>query len=338
MIQRTSLLFFIIFSTVFFTRLERLYQHDWLQGEGPIQLHSVTRLDELAEQLAGQGRIQDKSEFIWISRTHGWNRFQRGSYQLAPEESIDRFLRRMGLGEQDPIQVTILPGLEKSALALSLSLQLDVDSSLVISYFTKPTPLSQKLGLTPSQLFGRVTPETYLTYWTTDLESFLERVNRETVTWMESTFADELASSRFTPNDVFTLASIVEWEARHDHEREIISGLYQNRLRRRMRLQADPTVIYAIGEKRRLLYRDYQIDHPYNTYLISGLPPGPITNPSKRSIEAVLRPAKHDYLFMVATPDGTHEFNREYSTHLEAAKKWQDWIREQYRIKAQSGS
>lgn len=334
--RSTILLFCLTFAAIFLSRHERLHQRSWILGDGTVRIESRMSVAQLAQELVEQARLHDAEEFLWVARTHGWNRVQRGSYYIDPLEPIHHSLRRMGLGEQDPIPVTILPGLEKTALARSIAVQLDVDSAQVMTYFTQTTDLSTRLRLTPSQLFGRITPETYLTFWTTDLESFIERVNRETLSWLQNSFTEELASSRFSVDEIFTLASIVEWEARHDHEREVISGLYQNRLRRRMRLQADPTVIYAIGEKRRLLYRDYQVVHPYNTYIIKGLPPGPITNPSRRSIEAVLKPTQHEYLYMVAKPDGTHEFNRDYSTHLAAARRWQEWIREQYRIKAAS--
>ncbi len=102
-----------------------------------------------------------------------------------------------------------------------------------------------------------------------------------------------------------------------------------------MRLQADPTINYVIGERRRILYEDYKIDHPYNTYINSGLPPGPITNPSLSSIEAALYPENHDYLYMVASPDGSHDFSETFEEHKRKSAKWRQWLQEQYRIKRQ---
>ncbi|MDX1591417.1 MAG: endolytic transglycosylase MltG, partial [Balneolaceae bacterium] len=104
---------------------------------------------------------------------------------------------------------------------------------------------------------------------------------------------------------------------------------------RGMPLQADPTVLYALGERRRLLFEDYQYQHPYNTYLYRGLPPGPITNPDEASINAVLNPEDHGYYYMVATPDGTHRFSRTFEEHRQASDEWRRWIREQYRIRDQ---
>jgi UPF0755 protein len=123
-----------------------------------------------------------------------------------------------------------------------------------------------------------------------------------------------------------TLASIVEGEARADDERETIAGVYRNRLRIGMALQADPTVQYAISLKRgkrksRLFEKDYQFKSPYNTYLNPGLPPGPVNSPSRRSLEAALHPAQVHYLYFVAGPDGRHIFSRTYTEHLRAVRK-----------------
>jgi UPF0755 protein len=123
-----------------------------------------------------------------------------------------------------------------------------------------------------------------------------------------------------------TLASIVEGEARADEERETIAGVYHNRLRMGMALQADPTVQYAIMLKRgrkksRLFIRDYAFPSPYNTYLHPGLPPGPVNSPSRRSIEAALYPASVKYLYFVAGPDGRHVFSRTYNEHLRAIRR-----------------
>jgi UPF0755 protein len=126
--------------------------------------------------------------------------------------------------------------------------------------------------------------------------------------------------------ELVTLASIVEGEARADEERETIAGVYRNRLRIGMALQADPTVQYAISLKRgkrksRLFEKDYQFKSPYNTYLNPGLPPGPVNSPSRRSLEAALYPANVRYLYFVARPDGRHVFSRTYSEHLRAIRQ-----------------
>jgi UPF0755 protein len=115
-----------------------------------------------------------------------------------------------------------------------------------------------------------------------------------------------------------TVASIVEAEVRYPPDRPYVASVYYNRLRRGMPLQADPTVAYALGQRRRLYERDYQVQSPYNTYLITGLPPGPIGSPSSASLRAALHPAVTDFFYFVARSDGKHVFSRTYREHLRA--------------------
>ena len=129
---------------------------------------------------------------------------------------------------------------------------------------------------------------------------------------------DSLGLSR---DELVTLASIIEGEVRDPRDRYYVSSVYHNRLRRGMRLEADPTVIYALGRRRRLFIRDYQTPSRYNTYLIDGLPPHPIGQPSAASLEAALYPASSDFLFFVAGPEGKHIFSRTYNEHLAAVRQ-----------------
>jgi UPF0755 protein len=132
--------------------------------------------------------------------------------------------------------------------------------------------------------------------------------------------------------DILTLASIVEAEANVDNERPIIAGVYWNRLRKRMRLEADPTVQYALGEEKRLRFKDLNINSPYNTYRHRGLPPGPINNPGKSSIIATLYPDQHGYLYFVATGTGGHYFAKSYKDHQKNIRQYQRTRRELKRL------
>jgi len=135
-----------------------------------------------------------------------------------------------------------------------------------------------------------------------------------------------------TPDETIRMAGIIEWETSHIEEKPTISGVYHNRIRDGWRLDADPTVQYAVmlreGDKRRLLFRDYDIQHPYNTYRRRGLPPGPITNPSASSVRAALTPEEHRYYFFVARGDGTHIFSRTLSEHRRRANEYYRLMRE----------
>jgi len=301
-------------------------------------------LDELTQLLYNEGILADTLEFKWISETHGWRSFQKGFYEFQHDEPIHVSLNRMGLGLQSPIPVTILPGMTVSSLSALLGRQLEADSidfdhllrSSIGTEVKDNTGLKKGTSFTfkPESRFSKMLPETYFMFWNTTPEKVIERVESEFTSRIQQLRKSVSESvSHLTDQELIVLASIVEWEAKFDDEMKTISGLYHNRLKRGMKLQADPTVNFAIGERRRLRYRDYQYEHPYNTYVIKGLPPGPITNPSLSSLEAAYQPEVHEYLFMVATPEGRHEFNRRYEDHLVAAERWQSWIEEQVRIR-----
>ena len=149
----------------------------------------------------------------------------------------------------------------------------------------------------------------------------------------------KLNEMSFTPHQVLTLASIIEGEALLDEERPVIASLYHNRLKRGMKLQADPTIQYIIkGPPRRLLIKDLKIDSPYNTYIYKGLPPGPINNPGEASIRATIFPADTNYLYMVAVGDGSHTFSRTLSEHNKAKEAFDKVRREVARERKNKGN
>jgi UPF0755 protein len=132
----------------------------------------------------------------------------------------------------------------------------------------------------------------------------------------------------YTPHQVLTMASIIDGETNKTEEMPVIAGVYYNRLRIGMRLQADPTVQYLIpGGWKRLIYDDLNIDSPYNTYKFAGLPPGPINNPGKEAIRAALYPQKHKYIFFVADGNGGHKFAESYTQHLRLVNEYREWLK-----------
>lgn len=317
--------------------MQRLYNSGTLQTEEPAVLHLYERagLDELTVKLDSLEIDYNRDELLWAGRVLGWRNFRPGRYEISGSHSYETFLSNMARGIQDPARVTVLPGTDIGRLSAQLARQMRADSTEFAEIFTDNSDLAAELGLTGEELFSRMLPDTYQIYWTSTAENAVRRIHNEFQRNIAQRLHSQIEESLFTLSEVITLASIVEWEARHAEEKPIISGLYINRLNRNMRLQADPTVLYALGERRRLLFEDYRFEHPYNTYFIRGLPPGPITNPDRGSIEAVLNPAEHSYLYMVATPDGSHVFNRTFEEHRRSSAEWRNWIQEQYRIKRQ---
>jgi len=334
-IAKFALLFIIAAVAVFSSRQYRLY------SDGRIAANNFTELliYEMSDLHYLQSELQEKNvefssqEMAWASETLGWRRFQPGRYELEGEYSFYDLFSKLGRGIQDPTRITVIPGTDKGRISQSLAYQLRPDSSEFAAIFSDSSEIAVEHNLTGEMLLARMLPNSYDVYWTISAKNVVERLLEEFNSRVVNGLAEEIENHELTLDQIVTLASIVEWEARDNAEKTKISGLYQNRLERGMRLQADPTVLYALGERRRLLFADYQFEHPYNTYLNSGLPPGPITNPDLSSIRAVLFPDEHDYLYMVATPEGTHQFSRTFQEHQQASEKWRIWLREQYRIK-----
>jgi len=247
---------------------------------------------------------------------------QAGTYRVARGTPADALLRQLALGTRPEVRLTVPEGLTVADLAALAEEKLEIPADSVRAA-AADSALADSLGIDGGSLEGFLRPDTYQLPEEVTGRGLVTRMASEFLrTWKPEWDArlDTLGMSR---REVVTLASIVEGEARVDSERETIAGVYHNRLRIRMALQADPTVQYAImlrtGERKKRLYeKDYGLKSPYNTYLNPGLPPGPVNSPSLRSIEATLYPAAVPYLYFVAAGDGSHTFSRSYAEHLRA--------------------
>ncbi|MGH7605784.1 MAG: endolytic transglycosylase MltG, partial [Gemmatimonadales bacterium] len=174
----------------------------------------------------------------------------------------------------------------------------------------------------PAGLEGYMYPTTYIVPVGIRARDLMEVLAQEFVDRWRPEWDERLRELKLTRHEIVTLASIIEAEVRYDPDRPYVSAVYHNRLKRGMRLQADPTVVYAHGRRlRRVWEKNLQIRSPYNTYLHSGLPPGPINQPSDSSIVAALYPAPIGYLYFVAQPDGKHIFSASYADHLAAIRR-----------------
>ncbi|MDX1592261.1 MAG: endolytic transglycosylase MltG, partial [Balneolaceae bacterium] len=309
------------------SRNYRLYKPDGISPNDrtEVQIHERIELSELSDKLDSLRVGFDPEEFEWAARIHGWRAFRPGLYILEEPESYPDFLSRLARGIQDPTEITILPGTDPGRLSRNLGQSLRPDSLDFRDLFTDSSAIAMELELSGEELFSRMLPNTYQVYWTSSAEDVIRKIADEFEAGIADKYREEIQNSNYSLQEIVTLASIVELEAKVRDEKPRIAGLYLNRLRRGMPLQADPTVLYALGERRRLLFEDYQYQHPYNTYLYRGLPPGPITNPDESSIDAVLNPEDHGYYYMVATPDGTHRFSRTFEEHRQASDEWRRW-------------
>jgi UPF0755 protein len=257
-----------------------------------------------------------------ISKITGKDRhIQTGRYDFQKGVTPYSVFRKITQGDVTLREVTIPEGLTIREIAGILKRGLDIDSAQFVSLATDDK-VAKDLGIPADNLEGYLFPDTYRFSWGTTSEEAIHIL----VGQFQKTFNDTLRRRAeeigFSLAKAVTLASMVEAEAKDGDEREMISAVYHNRLKRGMLLQCDPTVIYALlGLDRPLLLADLEVDSPYNTYKHAGLPPGPICNPGKASLVAALYPADVDYLYFVAQGDGTHVFSTTLRQHNNARLK-----------------
>ena len=265
--------------------------------------------------------------------------------EYLKNKKTGRFKIKRGIGNNDivnslkfnntPVNVTFNNQERVEDLAGRLSNQIYEDSISLLSAFTDQEFL-EKNNLNEKNVLSIFIPNSYNIYWNTTSENFRDRMLSEYNKFWNKDRSDKAEELGLTKLEVISLASIVQLESRKVDERPRVAGLYVNRLRDNMRLQADPTVIYTIKEYynnfdtiiRRVLYRDLKLNSKYNTYKIKGLPPGPITMPDISAIDAVLNYERHKYLFMVANPSnkGYHLFASDLAGHNRNKKAYIRWI------------
>jgi UPF0755 protein len=244
-----------------------------------------------------------------------------GTYSLRRGESWSQLITALRDGEGLERKLTIPEGWNLFAIVPALATTLGAPPESV-DVAVRDTAMLRELDIPTPTLEGYLFPDTYIfAYGTSPRIAVREMVTRFEHVW-EPAWDDRLQQLAMSRNDIVTLASIIEREARLPEERAVISAVYHNRMRLQMPLQADPTIEYALGGHRdRIFYKDLDIDSPYNTYRHPGLPPGPIASPGKASIEAALFPAQVPYLYFVASPDGHHEFRTTFKAHSEAVQE-----------------
>lgn len=251
--------------------------------------------------------------------------YKPGHYVLKPGMSVIEVARMLKLGIQTPVRVTINNVRTPAQLASKLARQLDADSAELVRTFTSPD-VAQRMGFDSVTLFSMFIPNTYEFYWTVAPEEFVERMHKEYDRFWTKERDAQRKRSGLSRLEVMTLASIVAEETRKSDEMPRIAGVYVNRLRRGIPLQADPTVKYAMQDfgLRRILYRHLKYESPYNTYVNRGLPPSPICMPGINAIDAVLNFEEHDYIFFCARPsfDGYHNFARTLREHNANARAY----------------
>lgn len=297
---------------------------------------SVQTPDALAKLLKQQNIIANTSSFDFTARQMSFTP-KPGRFEIPTVTQNNRQLVRVLRGQPMTVKLTFHNFRKKEQLAGHVGRILELDSLDLIQLLEDETFLAQE-GYTTDNILSAFIPNTYELYWNTSTEEFWKRMKKEHQKFWTQERLDKAAALALSPAEVYTLASIVETESQYQPERPRIAGVYLNRLKTEgWKLEADPTVVYAIGDFtiKRVLNEHLQTDSPYNTYKYAGLPPGPIYMASINAIDAVLNREKHNYWFFCAKPpqgDGAphqHAFAKTHRAHINNAKKYHRWVRTQ---------
>jgi UPF0755 protein len=250
-----------------------------------------------------------------------------GRYRLTKDMSNRSLINMLKAGNQEPVNIAFQNVRLKHTLAGMISKKIESDSTSILGLLDSAA-FVEKYGFNTENIYTMFIPNSYEIYWNSNAEKFFLRMHAEYLKFWNVDRKAKASKINLSQADVSILASIVDSEALNDSEMPRIAGLYMNRLLKGMRLEADPTVIFAANDFtiRRVLNKHLRINSPYNTYLNEGLPPGTITMPSINAIDAVLNYEKHDYIYMCAKEDfsGYHNYASNLSQHLQNARKFQD--------------
>lgn len=271
-------------------------------------------------QSSGQWRLHFSGTLLAYSK-----HVHPGRYLITPSMGAMHLMRNLRGGRQEPVKLVIPVVHTTENLAARLATMLEADSSSIAQSMHDEALLHQ-LDVDSTSLACLFIPDTYEVYWDIAPKALLIRMKKERDNFWTEERKFQAKQAGLTPNEAYTLASIIEQESANEAERPMIAGMYLNRLHSGMKLQADPTVKYALKDfaLRRIMHKHLSVDSPYNTYLHEGLPIGPICIPSRSSIQAVLHYKHHNYLYMCAKEDfsGTHNFATTYEEHLQNAKRY----------------
>ena len=296
-------------------------------NETVVYISSETQYNALIEQLRPSlnSNLQRRAFDFYAERLDLEKRFRTGRYMFREGESVIRAVRRLVLGEQSPVKLVVGEARTLPQLAGKLASQIEADSATLLSVM-RNKQLRKELGFVKDSTIAMFIPNTYEVWWDITPERLLHRIKREYDHFWNEERSTKLKRCGLSKYEAMTLASIVYEEVKIPSEMRMIAGVYINRMRRGIALQACPTVKYAMGDfaLQRILHKHLKYRSPFNTYINRGLPPAPICVPSIAAIDAVLNYADHNYLYFCARPelDGRHNFARTLAEHNANSRKY----------------
>ena len=291
-------------------------------------IHSGSTYTGVKDSLEKYHIIGSDFWFDKVSHYSGYDKnVKAGKYKIDEGMSIVSLVRMLRAGRQAPVNLIITKLRTKEDLAKKIGDNFESDSTSVINFLNNKDSISQ-FNVDTNTVLTTVIPNTYTYVWNTTISSILKKLYAEKQKFWNDRRMRQAEQLKLTPTQVYIIASIVEEETNRTEDKGKIASVYINRLRKGMKLAADPTVKFAMKDfgLKRIYYKYLSYPSPYNTYLHVGLPPGPINTPSVATIDAVLAAPETDYLFFVARPNsgGLSDFSSNFSEHEEFAKAYRD--------------
>ena len=327
-------------ASVFFVFGEKIelywYAKKNVGAEKFIYIPTGATLGAITKILEREKILEDTTLFRQLAQQKNYlgKNIVSGKYRIEKYFTYNHLVNTLRAG-RGALQVKIhLHNIKNLAeLAEKVGLELEPNATAFLEYFSQPLT-AEKYGLTSENILTLFLEDTYFFDWNTSPIAFAERMYKEHRNFWNKKRMERAAQLDLSPSQVMILASIVQAEQEfHADEQPIIAGLYINRLRQGMKLQADPTIKFLLKDPsiKRILNKHLTIKHPYNTYQNRGLPPGPINLPNKKAIDAVLYYQKHNYIYMCAMPgySGKHLFASSYTQHIKNAKEYTQWLDQQ---------
>lgn len=286
-----------------------------------------SRIEDVIEILENSHLLLNEKSFRWTAHQMKYDLNVRpGKYKLKPRMSNKELVTLLRSGKQVPVNVTFNNIRTKEQLAERISKQIEAKPGTILNLLNDPD-YTVKMNFTTDNILSMFIPDTYEFFWNTSADKFLQKMKKEYDRFWSSKRLAQAAKIKLTPVEISIIASIVQLESNKEDEKPLIAGVYVNRYKKDWKLEADPTLVYALGDFtiNRVLSVYKQINSPYNTYKFKGLPPGPICLPTVSSLSAVLNYTQHRYMYFCAKEDfsGYHSFATNYGQHLHNARKFQ---------------
>lgn len=322
---------------IFYYFYDQIYEpviHTTLETK-ELKIKNAATFEDVIYTLKQNNQLIKEKGFRWLSSKMNYNdkTIKPGRYTVTPGMKNIDLVRLLRSGNQTPVKVVIYEGRTPDEIIRKAEDDIEPGTEELLDTLYSESFL-RSIGKNKDNAMTIFIPNTYEVYWNISARSFLQKMKQEADKfWTRENRKEKAAAKGLTPDEVYTIASIVEKETNHKEERPIVAGVYLNRIKQGMRLQADPTVVFAkkAFKLQRVKLADLNFVSPYNTYLNDGLPPGPISIASIESIDAVLNAPDHDYLFFCAKPGytGQHNFAATLSQHNANARKFHEWMNEQ---------